>query len=248
MSEEHRRRVILQKVSDLETPRRRLVPGSIRTGFPQLDSALGGSGVPRGRITEIFGASSSGKTTLALQIAAQAQRDGWTSAWIDAERAFEPAYAAACEVALETLLLARPDSAEQALGIARELVLSAAVDLVIVDSAAALVPTVELETSIGESGHGLQSRVLGSELRKLAAVVEKCGAAMLFLNQVRSRPDDSECTAGGPSLKLYAAIRIALEPAAGGDIVFRVLKNSLGQPFSKGILRRATPYGFVRSP
>ena len=182
------------------------------------------------------------------QIAAKAQQDGSTAAWIDAEHAFDPAYAAALGVALEKLLLARPDSAEQALGIARELALSGAVDLVVVDSAAALVPRVELETGLGDSGPGLQSRVLGSELRKLAAAVGKCSAAVLFLNQVRSRPDESDSTAGGPSLKLYAAIRIALEPAGGGQTAFRILKNKVAQPFSKGVLRRAAPHGFSKTP
>jgi recombination protein RecA len=248
MSEEYRQRVIRQKVARLETPPRQRLAGVLATGFPQLDSALGVGGLPRGQIVELFGASSGGKTTLALQIAAKAQQDGSTAAWIDAEHAFDPAYAAALGVALEKLLLARPDSAEQALGIARELALSGAVDLVVVDSAAALVPRVELETGLGDSGPGLQSRVLGSELRKLAAAVGKCSAAVLFLNQVRSRPDESDSTAGGPSLKLYAAIRIALEPAGGGQTAFRILKNKVAQPFSKGVLRRAAPHGFSKTP
>jgi len=246
MSEEHRQRVIRQKVSRLETAPRRPPAGPLRTGFPQLDEALGLGGLPRGRILELFGPSGSGKTTLALQIAAQVQQDGGTAAWIDAEHAFDPAYAAGLGVALERLPLAQPESAEQALGIARELAASGAVDLVVVDSAAALVPRMELEMGLGNSGPGLQSRVLGSELRKLLRVVERSLAAVLFLNQVRSRPDESDSTAGGPSLKLCAAIRIALEPAPDSQIAFRILKNKVAEAFSKGVLRRAERAGFAK--
>jgi len=248
MSEEHRRRVIRQKVAGFQTPLRQRIAGALSTGFPQLDEALG-AGFPRGKIIELFGASSSGKTTLALQIAAEAQQRGHTVAWIDSEHAFDPAYAAELGISLEQLPLARPDSAEQATGIARELALSGAVDLVVIDSAAALVPQMELDTALGESGPGLQARVLGTELRKLAAAAEKSGAVVLFLNQLRSRGDESDSTAGGPSLKLYAAIRIALEAAPNGrQTAFRILKSKLAQPFVKGVLRRAASVGFLKTP
>ena len=228
-------------------PRQRAA-GALSTGFPPLDAALGIGGLPRCRIAELFGPPASGKTTLALQIAAHVQRNGRVAAWVDAEHVFDPAYAAALGVSLEALPLGQPESAEEALGIVRELALSGAVDLVVVDSAAALVPRLELEMGLGESGPGLQSRVLGAELRRLARTVERSPSAVLFLNQMRSRAGENDSTAGGPSLKLYAAIRIALEPGGETQSTFRMLKNKVAEPFAKGVLRRSEGPGFVKSP
>lgn len=238
MSEEYRQRVIRQKVAALDTPARQRLSGVLPTGFAALDAALGIGGLPRGRMVELFGGSSSGKTTLALHFAAHTQQQGGTAAWIDAEHAFDPAYAHSLGLAIENLPLARPDSAEQAAAIARELAASGAVDLIVIDSAAALVPQIELETGLGESGPGLQARVLGIELRKLTRVVEKSCAVLLVLNQLRSRGDESDSTAGGPSLKLLASVRIGLEEAGERQIAFRILKNKLAEPFARGRFRR----------
>jgi recombination protein RecA len=226
----------------------RMQPGvpadAIPTGSAELDSALGIGGLPRGGIVELFGPVGSGKTSVALAIVAEWQKSGGSAAWIDAERSFDPAYAAWLGVAVEQLPVARPDSAEQAFAMIGQLAATGAVELLVVDSAAALVPALELETPLGESGRGLQSRVLGSGLRKLARTMARTGATTVFLNQTRSRPvpgesvEREELSAGGPALKLYAALRIALEPAAeAGRTRFRILKNKAGEPFREGELR-----------
>ena len=219
--------------------------GSVATGFPPLDAALGIGGLPRGHITELFGSSASGKTTLALQAAAHAQQAGLSAAWIDAEHGFDPAYAAALGVATDRLPVVQPDSAEEALEIARQLTVSDAVDLLIVDSAAALVPSLELRIGLGDGGPGLQGRTIASGLRKLARAVTRTETAVLFLNQMRSSGDpadpEAETTAGGPSLKMYAALRIALIPAAGNLVRFRVLKNKAGAAYEEGQLRLKSP-------
>jgi len=226
-------------------------PGdAIPTGSATLDAALGIGGLPRGAIVELFGPAGSGKTSLALAIAAHWQKAGGSAAWIDAERSFDPVYAARLGVAIEHLPVARPESAEQAF--AMMFALAGAVELLIVDSAAALAPALELETALGESGRGLQSRVLASGLRKLARHMARAGATAVLLNQTRSRPnpadgaDREQLSAGGPALKLYAALRIALQPASGaGRVRFRVLKNKAGAPFREGELRwnSAAPSG-----
>jgi recombination protein RecA len=187
----------------------------------------------------VFGPPSSGKTTLALRIVAQAQKTGATAAWIDAEHVFDASYASTLGVQVGEMPLAQPESAEEALEIASKLADSGAVDLLIVDSAAALAPQLELQSGIGDSGAGLQTRVLASGLRKLARVAGKSGMVAVFLNQTRSRKQapggDEESSAGGPPLKLYASLRLALE-AAGGRAGFRVLKNKGAAAFRQGEL------------
>jgi recombination protein RecA len=243
MTEEQRQRAIRLRLARSE-PRHR---GFLPTGFAGLDSALEG-GLPRSAIVEIFGPSSSGKTTLALQIAAHAQQTGATAAWIDAEHVFDAPYADSLGVRVPEMPLAQPESAEQAIEIACKLAGSAAVDLLIVDSAAALVPRLELQSAFGDSGEGLHSRVLASGLRKLAHIVAASGTVAVFLNQTRSRGSEEETSAGGPPLKLYAAVRLALGPPSGGQVVFRILKNKAGAAFREGRLRRARGGEFVESP
>ena len=217
------------------------------TGFAALDSALDG-GLPRSSIVEIFGPSSSGKTTLALQIVARAQQNRATAAWIDAEHAFDAPYAASLGVRVAEMPLAQPECAEQALEIACKLAGSAAVDLLIVDSAAALVPRLELQSAIGDSGEGLHSRVLASGLRKLARIVASSGTVAVFLNQTRSRAADRESAAGGPPLKLYASLRLALDSESGEYMGFRVVKNKVAGAPREGRLRRARSGEFMETP
>jgi recombination protein RecA len=208
-------------------------------------------GLPRGCLVELFGPSC-GKTTLALQVAAHLQKHGSTIAWIDADHAFDALYAVKLGVEIERLPVVEPETAEEALEIARRLAISGAVDLVVVDSAAALVPSLELETGIGASGPGLHSRVLASGLRRLALAVTKAGASVLFLNQTRGRPEPSggeaETSAGGPPLKLYAAVRIALGPGGRRQVRFRVLKNKAATAFVEGDLMWKPGLGFAESP
>jgi len=184
---------------------------------------------------EIFGASGSGKTTLALCVVAHVQQSGGAAAWIDAEHTFDAAYAEQLGVEVERSPVARPESAEQALEMLRQLVRSAAVDLLVVDSAAALTPEVELRTGIGKSGAGAQSRVMASGLRKLSMALRGSGATVLFLNQTRAH-EGAETPAGGPPLKLFAALRISLRVGADGTTRFRVLKNKGAQAFAEGEL------------
>jgi recombination protein RecA len=241
MSEEHRRRVIREKLGRMTAP----APAGLSTGFRALDEATGG--LPRGRIVELFGPAGSGKTTLALQMVAELQRSGGGAAWIDADRAFDPAYAASRGVAVEGLPVAQPESAEQAFEIARTLALSGAVDLIVVDSAAALTPEIELRTGLGASGPGTQARVLASGLRRLARSLRASGTAALFLNQMRAS-EEGETPAGGPSLKLSAAVRISLRGAGGRRVRFRVLKNQAAESFREGDLRWENDAGFVECP
>jgi recombination protein RecA len=246
--ERDRQRAIQLKLARMQNAR---PIASLSTGFATLDAALGTPGLPRGSIVELFGPSC-GKTTLALQIVAHTQRNGAIAAWIDADRTFDPAYAARLGVSIEQLPVVRPESAEQALEIACRLAVSGAVELVVIDSAAALVPGLELDAAIGESGPGLHGRVLASGLRKLAGISAKAGTTVLCLNQVRMRMDASgarrETSAGGSSLKLYAAVRVALEAGAGGRLRFRVLKNKAAAAFGEGKLGWSPGRGFVETP
>ena len=248
MTERERQRAIRLRLCRTQGAPGRLAGSVMPTGFAALDAALGG-GLPCGRILELFGPPSSGKTTLALQAAAHLQANGLTVGWIDADHTFDPGYAGALGVSVERLVALQPAYAEEALEMARRLAASAAVDLLVVDSAAALVPRLELETEIGESGLGLQARVLASGLRRLAAEAARAGAAALFLNQMRGRRDagEEETTAGGPALKLYAAARIALAPAAGARVRFRILKNKAAAPFAWGELKWTGAKGFAES-
>jgi len=189
---------------------------------------------------------------VALQIVARAQKNGATAAWLDAEHVFDAPYASSLGVRTGEMPLAQPESAEQALEIACNLAGSYAVDLLIVDSAAALVPRLELESDMGEGGAGLHSRVLASGLRKLAQVAGKSGAIVVFLNQTRSRKQatggDEETSAGGPPLKLYASLRLALGSPAGGRVAFRVLKSKAAAPLREGQLRLGRSGEFTESP
>ena len=243
MTEEERQRAIRLRLARSEQRNR----STIATGFGVFDSALGG-GLPLGAMIELFGPSSSGKTTLALQIAVTTQKNNGTAAWIDAEHVFDAPYAESLRVDVARMPLAQPESAEQALEIACKLAGSSAVDLLIVDSAAALVPQLELQSAIGESGEGLHSRVLASGLRKLAHAASASGTVVLFLNQTRSRGSEEDASAGGPPLKLFASVRVALSAQKGEYVGFRVLKNKAAAAFREGRLRRARSGDFLESP
>jgi recombination protein RecA len=248
MSEQERQRAIRRKLAAMDV---RPSAPPLPTGLAALDAALGG-GWPRGSISELFGPSSSGKTTLALQSIAHLQRQGAAAAWIDADHTFDPTHAAGLAVDIERLPIAVPDSAEQAIEMVLRLAASGAVDLIVIDSAAALVPSLELETRFGDSTRGLQSRVLASGLRRLASVAAKSGATALFLNQTRSRMEASggepETSAGGPPLKLYAAARVLLWSGGGRRVRFRVLKNKVANAFAEGVLEWKPGLGFVGTP
>ena len=190
----------------------RLAIGTIPTGAIALDVALGVGGIPRGRITEIYGPESSGKTTLAQHIIAEAQKLGGVAAFIDAEHAFDPIYAAACGVNTEDLLVSQPDTGEQALEICETLVRSGAIDIIVVDSVAALVPRAEIEGDMGDAHVGLQARLMSQALRKLSGAISKSNTALIFLNQLRMKIGvmfgNPETTTGGNALKFYASVRM----------------------------------------
>jgi recombination protein RecA len=221
VKEEDRRRTIQRKVAAMRDPG----VSAISSGAPALDRLLGG-GWARGEIVELFGGPSAGKTSLMLRSAARAQSSGLTPAWIDADHTFDPAYAASLGVDVRGMPVLQPASAEEAMEIALRLALSRAVDLIIVDSAAALVPAMEMEAQIGDSSPGLHARVLASGLRKLAAAARRTGTSILFSNHERDPGDAtvSSASAGGPPLKLHAAVRLSVEPARGG-VRLRARKN-----------------------
>lgn len=213
------------------------------TGALSLDIALGG-GIPRGRVVEIYGPESSGKTTLTLHAIAQVQKLGGTAAFIDAEHALDPAYAKRIGVDIDNLLLSQPDNGEQALEIAETLVRSNAVDLVVVDSVAALVPRAEIEGDMGDSLPGLQARLMSQALRKLTGVIKKSNTTVIFINQIRMKIGvmfgNPETTTGGNALKFYASVRMDIRRIAqikqGDDIVgnrtrVKVVKNKIAPPF-----------------
>ncbi len=217
---------------------------SIPTGAMALDVALGCNGVPRGRILEIFGPESSGKTTLCLSIAAQAQKRGGTAAFIDAEHAFDPAYAKVLGVNLDDLLVSQPDTGEQALDIAEMLVKSNAVDVIVVDSVAALVPKAEIEGDMGQQHVGLQARLMSHALRKLTATISKSKTCVIFINQIREKIGvmfgNPETTPGGRALKFYASVRIDIrrqailkkgEETVGTRVRAKIVKNKCAAPF-----------------
>jgi len=217
---------------------------SIPSGSLALDLALGVGGIPKGRITEIFGPESSGKTTLAQHIIAEAQKQGGTAAYIDAEHALDPSYAANCGVNVEDLLISQPDTGEQALEITEALVRSGAIDTIVIDSVAALVPRVEIEGEMGDTHVGLQARLMSQALRKLAAAIGRSGTAVLFINQLREKVGivfgNPEVTPGGRALKFYSSVRIELRrmeliklgnDAIGSHIKAKVVKNKVAPPF-----------------
>ena len=218
----------------------------IPTGSLELDIALGVGGVPRGRIIEIFGPESSGKTTLALHMIAEAQKMGGTGAFIDAEHALDPVYAKNLGVNIDDLLVAQPDTGEQALEIAEALVRSGAVDIIVIDSVAALVPKAEIEGEMGESHVGLQARLMSQALRKLAGVTSKSKSIVVFINQLREKVGvmfgNPETTPGGRALKFYATIRLDVRKVdnikQGNEIVgsrtrVKVVKNKIAPPFKQ---------------
>jgi len=216
----------------------------IPTGSISLDMALGVGGMPRGRVVEIFGPESGGKTTLALQIIASAQKTGGTSAFIDAEHAFDTDYASKLGVRLEDLLVSQPDSGEQALDVAELLVRSNAVDVIVVDSVAALVPRAELEGEMGDSFVGLQARLMSQALRKLSGAISKSKTCVIFINQVREKIGvvygNPEVTPGGRALKFYSSVRVEIrrigsiksgESIIGNRVRAKVVKNKVAPPF-----------------
>ena len=218
--------------------------GVISTSSISLDIALGLGGIPRGRITEIFGPESSGKTTLALHIIAEAQRQGGIAAYIDVEHALDPVYSGHLGVNIDDMLISQPDTGEQALEICEALVRSGAVDVIVIDSVAALVPRAEIEGEMGDSQVALQARLMSQALRKLAVAIGKSGTAVIFINQLREKVGivfgNPEVTPGGRALKFYSSIRIDLrrsetikqgEVAVGNRVKARVVKNKVAPPF-----------------
>ena len=219
---------------------------AIPTGAMALDVALGVGGVPRGRVVEIFGPESSGKTTLTLSIIAQAQKRKGTAAFIDAEHAFDSTYAKKLGVNLDDLLISQPDTGEQALEITEMLVRSNAIDVIVVDSVAALVPKAEIEGEMGASHVGLQARLMSQALRKLTAAISKSKATLIFINQLREKIGvfygNPETTPGGRALKFYSSVRLDIrriaqikrgEEIVGGRVRVKVVKNKVAAPFKQ---------------
>ena len=219
---------------------------TISTGSISLDFALGIGGIPRGRIVEVFGPESSGKTTLSLHVVAEAQRSGGLAAFVDAEHALDPTYARKLGVDTVNLLVSQPDSGEQALEIVETLVRSGALDIVVVDSVAALVPRAEIEGEMGDSHVGLQARLMSQALRKLTSTVSKSNTSVIFINQLREKIGvmfgSPETTTGGKALKFYTSIRLDIRRIAsiktGTDVVgnrtrVKVVKNKLAPPFQE---------------
>ena len=217
---------------------------SISTGSLSLDIELGIGGIPRGRVTEIFGAESSGKTTLAYHIIAQAQKSGGAAAYLDAEHALDPEFANRCGVDTTELFISQPDSAEQALEVCEYLVRSGALDVVVIDSVAALVPKAELEGDMGDTHVGLQARLMSQALRKLTAAIGESKTSVIFINQVREKVGimwgNPEVTPGGRALKFYSSVRIDLRriesvklgtEIIGNRVRARVVKNKVAPPF-----------------
>ncbi|MCM1306612.1 MAG: recombinase RecA [Bacteroides sp.] len=217
---------------------------AISTGCLTLDVALGIGGIPKGRIIEIYGPESSGKTTVALHCVAEMQKQGGTAAFIDAEHALDPVYAANLGVQIENLYIAQPDNGEQALDIVETLVRSGAVDIIVVDSVAALTPQAEIDGDMGDSHVGLQARLMSQALRKLTAVASKSKCTIIFINQLREKVGvfygSAETTTGGKALKFYASVRIDIRKKDaikdGGDVIgnhvnAKIVKNKVAPPF-----------------
>ena len=221
----------------------------ISTGSMNLDMALGLGGVPRGRIIEIYGAESSGKTTLALHIIAEAQKEGGVAAFIDAEHALDPVYAKTLGVNIDELLISQPDTGEQALEIADMLVRSGAMDVIVVDSVAALVPKAEIEGEMGDQQMGLQARLMSKALRKLTGSISKSNTVMIFINQIREKiggfsftPGPQTTTSGGRALKFFSTVRMEVkrvgsvkqgDEVIGNEVTVKVTKNKVAPPFKE---------------
>jgi recombination protein RecA len=255
MDESERRRAIDVTLSQLEKQfgkgsvlrlgSKAVVPVSvISSGSISIDAALGVGGLPRGRVVEIFGPESSGKTTISLQVIAEAQKQGGTAAFIDAEHALDPAYARRIGVDVDNLLVSQPDWGEQALEIAGALVTSGAVEVVVVDSVAALVPKAELEGEMGDSHMGLQARLMSQALRKLTGIVARTNTCLIFINQIREKIGvmfgNPETTTGGRALKFYSSVRLDIRRIAaikdgdntiGNRTRIKVVKNKVASPF-----------------
>jgi recombination protein RecA len=231
---------MLMKLGDVK----RVDVASISTGAISLDIALGIGGVPRGRVVEIYGPESSGKTTLSLHIIANAQKDGGTAAFVDAEHALDPEYAKKIGVKINDLLISQPDNGEQALDIVETLVRSGAVDVIVIDSVAALVPKAEIEGEMGDSHMGRQARLMSQALRKLTAIIARSNTVVIFINQIRMKIGvmfgNPETTTGGQALKFYSSVRMEVRRAAqikkGEDVVgnrvkVKIVKNKVAPPF-----------------
>ena len=222
---------------------------TISTGSLNLDIALGIGGVPRGRIVEIYGAESSGKTTLALHIIAESQKEGGVVAFIDAEHALDPVYAKALGVNIDELLISQPDTGEQALEIADMLVRSGAMDVIVIDSVAALVPKAEIEGEMGDQQMGLQARLMSKALRKLTGSISKSDTVMIFINQIREKiggfsfvPGVQTTTSGGRALKFFSTVRMEVkrtgsvkqgDDIVGSEVLVKVTKNKVAPPFKE---------------
>lgn len=219
---------------------------SISTGSIALDFALGIGGLPKGRVTEIFGPEASGKTTLAIQAIAEAQKEGGIAAFIDAEHVFDSSYAQKLGVDIKNLLISQPDNGEQALEITDNLIRSGAIDIIVIDSVAALTPRSEIEGEMGDSKMGLQARLMSQALRKLTATISKTGCCCIFINQLREKIGvmfgNPETTTGGNALKFYTSVRLDIrrisqikegEEVIGNRVRVRVVKNKVAPPFRK---------------
>ncbi len=219
---------------------------SISTGSIMVDYALGVGGIPRGRVTEIYGPEASGKTTLALHVIAEAQKAGGYAAFVDAEHAFDPRYAKNLGINTDELLVSQPDSGEQALEITETLIRSAALDVIVVDSVAALVPRAELEGEMGDSHMGLQARLMSQAMRKITGIINKTRTAVIFINQIREKIGvmfgNPETTSGGRALKFYSSVRLDIRRIGslkqGDDVVgnrtkVKVVKNKVAPPFKQ---------------